>query len=107
VERAFKATADDGTIVVNYIEAHPVLVKSKFANASGDNSDVKRLWQSLTNQLNSLGYGTKTVQQWQQVNIGLVEPYIYRDIFLTLNIAHTYSLCSVLKNTGQCMYVIT
>jgi hypothetical protein len=31
----------------------------------------------------------------------------YRDIFLTLNIAHTYSLCSVLKNTGQCMYVIT
>jgi hypothetical protein len=32
---------------------------------------------------------------------------IYRDIFLTLNIAHTYSLCSVLKNTGQCMYVIT
>jgi hypothetical protein len=32
---------------------------------------------------------------------------IYRDIFLTLNIAHTYSLCLVLKNTGQCMYVIT
>jgi predicted transcriptional regulator len=32
---------------------------------------------------------------------------ISRDIFLTLNIAHTYSLCSVLKNTGQCMYVIT
>jgi hypothetical protein len=32
---------------------------------------------------------------------------LYRDIFLTLNIAHTYSLCSVLKNTGQCMYVIT
>jgi hypothetical protein len=32
---------------------------------------------------------------------------LYRDIFLTLNIAHTYSLCSVLKNTGQYMYVIT
>jgi hypothetical protein len=31
----------------------------------------------------------------------------YRDIFLTLNIAHTYSLRSVLKNTGQCMYLIT
>jgi hypothetical protein len=82
VERAFKATADDGTIVVNYIEAHPVLVKSKFANARGDNSDVKRLWQSLTNQLNSLGYGTKTVQQWQQVNIGLLEPYIYIERWL-------------------------
>jgi hypothetical protein len=33
--------------------------------------------------------------------------HTYRDIFLTLNIAHIYSLCSVLKNTGQCMYVIT
>jgi hypothetical protein len=30
-----------------------------------------------------------------------------RGIFLTLNMAHTYSLCLVLKNTGQCMYVIT
>jgi hypothetical protein len=37
----------------------------------------------------------------------LIHLCLYRDIFLTLNIAHTYSLCSVLKNTGQCMYVIT
>jgi hypothetical protein len=37
----------------------------------------------------------------------VIDSAIYRDIFLTLNIAHTYSLCSVLKNTGQCMYVIT
>jgi hypothetical protein len=28
---------------------------------------------------------------------------IYRDIFLTLNIVHTYSLCSILKNTDQCI----
>jgi hypothetical protein len=28
---------------------------------------------------------------------------IYRDIFLTLNIVHTYSLCSILKNTYQCI----
>jgi hypothetical protein len=27
----------------------------------------------------------------------------YRDIFLTLNIVHTYSLCSILKNTDQCI----
>jgi hypothetical protein len=26
-----------------------------------------------------------------------------RDIFLTLNIVHTYSLCSILKNTDQCI----
>jgi hypothetical protein len=26
---------------------------------------------------------------------------VYRDIFLTLNIVHTNSLCSILKNTGQ------
>jgi hypothetical protein len=29
--------------------------------------------------------------------------YLYRDIFLTLNIVHTYSLCSILKNTDQCI----
>jgi hypothetical protein len=28
---------------------------------------------------------------------------IYRDIFSTLNMAHTYSLCSILKNTDQCI----
>jgi hypothetical protein len=28
---------------------------------------------------------------------------LYRDIFLTLNIVHTYSLCSILKNTDQCI----
>jgi hypothetical protein len=28
---------------------------------------------------------------------------IYRDIFLTLNIVHTYSLCSILKITDQCI----
>jgi hypothetical protein len=27
----------------------------------------------------------------------------YTDIFLTLNIVHTYSLCSILKNTDQCI----
>ncbi|CAH1366440.1 unnamed protein product [Tenebrio molitor] len=30
---------------------------------------------------------------------------VYRDIFLTLNIVHTYSLCSILKNTDQCISV--
>jgi hypothetical protein len=28
---------------------------------------------------------------------------LYRDIFLTLNIVHSYSLCSILKNTDQCI----
>jgi hypothetical protein len=28
---------------------------------------------------------------------------LYWDIFLTLNIVHTYSLCSILKNTDQCI----
>jgi hypothetical protein len=28
---------------------------------------------------------------------------VYRDIFLTLNIVHTYSLYSILKNTDQCI----
>jgi hypothetical protein len=50
VERAFKATLEHWAMVVNYIETHPVLVKSKFANASGDNSDVHILWNSLINQ---------------------------------------------------------
>jgi hypothetical protein len=30
-------------------------------------------------------------------------PDTYRDIFLTLNIVHTYSLCSILKNTDHCI----
>jgi hypothetical protein len=30
---------------------------------------------------------------------------LYRDIFLTLNIVHTYSLCSILKNTDQ--YIVS
>jgi hypothetical protein len=28
---------------------------------------------------------------------------LYRDIFLTLNIVHTYLLCSILKNKDQCI----
>jgi hypothetical protein len=33
----------------------------------------------------------------------ILNRYTYRDIFLTLNIVHTYSLCSILKNTDQCI----
>jgi hypothetical protein len=37
----------------------------------------------------------------QQLHIIATTTLLYRDIFLTLNIVHTYSLCSILKNTDH------
>jgi hypothetical protein len=51
--------------------------------------DSNSTWLSLSNTRN--GY----------VNIF----WLYRDIFLTLNIAHTYSLCSILKNENENKYL--
>jgi hypothetical protein len=74
---------------------------------------IKRLFTSLLIFLHQIHFIIKL----KLMRLSTANCHLHNDVasivkyigtfFLTLNIAHTYSLCSVLKNTGQCMYVIT
>lgn len=54
-------------VLINFMENHQELAKGKFNGPSG--RDIhKKLWAQLANNLNSLGYGEKSIEKWQKVS---------------------------------------
>lgn len=51
---------------ISFAEEHPELVTNKFTGATG-RASLNNLWQHITNGLNSLGFGEKTVDEWRKV----------------------------------------
>lgn len=53
-------------IIINFMELHPDFARNRVAGPTGRET-IKKLWNELTNKLNSLGLGERTVQKWQKV----------------------------------------
>lgn len=64
------------------------MILNKFENYDGDRQEMSKLWESLVNILNGLGYGQKTVNKWQLVGF-----FLGRTQFC--------SLCFILHNIGN------
>ncbi|XP_018578587.1 uncharacterized protein LOC108916773 isoform X2 [Anoplophora glabripennis] len=63
--RDFKCNYEHWSTIVQYCEMYPQIIKSKFENFQGDKRDIRNLWEELTDQLNGLGYGKKSIEKWQ------------------------------------------
>lgn len=72
VDREFKANIEHWTVIINYCELYPNMLKNKFGHSDGDSLELKQRWQELTHQLNSLGYGKKSMEKWQLVGTYLL-----------------------------------
>jgi hypothetical protein len=75
-------------------------------------SEMEFSWQYCTHadgltheyfNYEGLNFAKKSFFFLRQASPATATQGVYRDIFLTLNIVHTYSLCSILKNTDQCI----
>lgn len=42
-------------------------MKPNFTHSDGDNKNIEKLWEELTQRLNSMGFGEKSVEKWMHV----------------------------------------
>lgn len=70
--RDFKCNNEHWSVIVQYFEMYPQIMKSKFENFHGDKKNIRNLWEELTEQLNGLGYGKKSLEKWQLVSIVII-----------------------------------
>ncbi|KAJ8964074.1 hypothetical protein NQ314_005157 [Rhamnusium bicolor] len=80
-------------IILEYMEAHNELATGKFIGAAGRQNN-KKLWQSLTAKLNSLGYGSKSTEKWQKVSICSIIHMFLSPIQYNLMISLEYQMHS-------------
>lgn len=66
-ERDFKTNTEHWEVVVNFFELYPELIKNSFKNNANNKSNLNQKWQQLADNLNALGYGSKSVNKLQLV----------------------------------------
>ncbi|KAI4455222.1 hypothetical protein MML48_9g00016279 [Holotrichia oblita] len=59
-----KVNQDHWTTFLNFCEMHPELITNKFSGPMGRAHSIT-LWNRIVNQLNGLGHGTKTIEEWR------------------------------------------
>lgn len=65
---SFKPNERHWEIVLKYFEDNPNVATGRFTGPTGKIANRKH-WETLSERLNSLGYGTKSSDKWQKVSI--------------------------------------
>lgn len=63
---SFRLKEDHLTVLLDFMENHPDLATGRLS-VTNAKEKFRELWMELSNILNSLGYGTRTVEKWQKV----------------------------------------
>lgn len=63
----FKLKADHLLTMVEFMENNREFATGRLTVLNA-REKFRALWQELTNLLNALGYGSRTVEKWQKVN---------------------------------------
>lgn len=66
MEMRQKTNTSQWLVLVEFLEQHPEMLTKKFEGANGKQHCFE-LWNEVTNQLNSMGFGEKTAKKWQEV----------------------------------------
>jgi len=72
-KRAARATQDQLSRMVSYFYENPGLVEGKFMSIQGKHAAAQK-WEELAQELNVMGGGNKSSEQWQVVSNEL---YLY------------------------------
>lgn len=66
--RAPKTHPSQWAAIIDFIENHKEMVTHQFVGLNG-RENYNKLWDELTTQLNSMGFGLKDSKKWQEVRI--------------------------------------
>lgn len=64
---SFKMNDNHWIVLIEFMEKHPNFARGQFSGPTGKLTQIK-LWEELSQKLNSLGYGSKTTEKWQKVS---------------------------------------
>ncbi|CAG9766121.1 unnamed protein product [Ceutorhynchus assimilis] len=64
-DRNVRTNVEQWKVIIDYLEQNPILVRSKFENYDCDNRELKKKWDDLATFLNSMGFGSRSVEKWQ------------------------------------------
>lgn len=60
-----RVNVDHWNVLLDFAEKHPAIITQKFQGVHGRQNHIE-LWDELSNKLNSLGYGEKTIKEWKK-----------------------------------------
>lgn len=63
---SFKIREEHISTLANFMEDNIEFARGRLSSANS-RDQFRKLWLDLTNRLNSLGYGGRTVEKWQRV----------------------------------------
>lgn len=61
-----RVTSDHWNIIIQFAELHPQIITNKFISPMHGKRNLKDLWEELSVKLNSLGHGTRSVEEWKK-----------------------------------------
>lgn len=59
---------DHWEFMINFAETHPEIITNRCEKENG-RQKLNNLWAQLVNELNSMGYGEKSVGDWRKVSL--------------------------------------
>lgn len=62
----FKLNEEHWHVLIEFMENHRDFACGRFSGVNGREIH-RKLWSEVVNLLNSLGYGTRTIEKWQKV----------------------------------------
>lgn len=68
---SFRLQVQHVEVLADFMESNPEFARGRLSVANAKEK-FKELWSQLTNRLNSLGLGVKTVEKWQKVIISVI-----------------------------------
>lgn len=66
-----RLNTDHHEVILSFAEKNSQIITNKFKGTLGNSLSTK-LWEQLTNQLNGLGYGTLTENEYKRVGLLLL-----------------------------------
>lgn len=64
--KRMKTNSTQWAVLVEFVEIHPEMVTHKHTGVHG-RQNYNKLWAEIAGQLNSMGFGFKTPEKWQEV----------------------------------------
>ncbi|KAK9709253.1 Myb/SANT-like DNA-binding domain [Popillia japonica] len=65
MSKRMKVKPTQWNIMLEFLEEHPQLITQKFDGING-REEYNKLWAELSNKLNAMGLGSKSVEKWQR-----------------------------------------
>lgn len=74
LNRAPKTSPAQWAVLIDFLTEHPVMVTKTFVGLDA-RKKYQHLWEQVSTQLNSMGFGQKNVEKW--IDVGLLILHLF------------------------------